>query len=61
QAIEFCVSSLAGERAMVVYQGRGALFGLDAPTLWLAGEISTSLLQSLVEEKEPMIMVDAAQ
>ena len=61
KALQFATESLSAERAMVVYQGCGSLQGLDAPTLWLSGEISTGLFQMLLEEGEPMVMVDAAE
>jgi hypothetical protein len=60
QAILFATDSIGAERALIVYEGWGLVTGLDAPTLWVTGEISTSLLQSLIEEGEPMVMIDAS-
>ena len=61
EALRYCEKTLAAERAMIVYHGFGAVRGLDAPTLWLAGAISTTLMQTLLEEKEPMVMIDATE
>lgn len=46
---------------MVVYEGQGAARGLDARTVWTLGEISHTIMRTLLEEKEPMIMMDAIE
>lgn len=61
QGALFAVNTLGAERALVVYEGHGLAHGLEAgPAMWLTGEISTSVLASLLEEREPMVLVDAA-
>ena len=61
QGVLFAIGTLAAERALVVYDGVGVAQGLDTATMWLAGEISTSLLETLLDEGDPMVMIDAAE
>lgn len=61
QGAHFAVTTLGAERALVVYEGYGVAHGIEAgPAMWLLGEISTSVLASLLEEREPMVLVDAS-
>ena len=61
QGILFAIGNLSAERAMIVYEGVGVAQGLDTATMWLVGEISTTLIQTLLEEGDPMVMIDAAE
>jgi hypothetical protein len=61
QAVLFATGQLQAERVLIVYEGMGLVCGLEASTLWLSGEISTSLLQALIEEGEPQVLVDAVE
>jgi len=61
QGAQFAVTTLGAQRALVVYEGFGLAHGLEAgPAMWLTGDISTSVLASLLEEREPMVLIDAS-
>lgn len=52
---------LGAERAIVHYAGFGVTHGFEAATLWTTGELSHTLIQSLLDEAEPMIFYDAVK
>lgn len=61
QALEFLTGTLKAERGIVVYKGQGMVHSINPELVWVAGEISTGLLQELLLEGDPMVMIDAVQ
>lgn len=59
QAISFLTDTLKAERAMVVYEGMGVTHGLPRENVWQTAELSHTVFQTLLEEKEPIVMFDA--
>ncbi|MCA9794052.1 MAG: GAF domain-containing protein [Candidatus Eremiobacteraeota bacterium] len=61
QGLGFLTERLGAERAIVHYAGFGVTHGFEAATLWTTGELSHTLIQSLLDEAEPMIFYDAVK
>lgn len=59
QALEFLTQELKAERALVLYEGLGAARGIDPETIWTFGEVSQELLRSVLQDGEPIVLIDA--
>lgn len=59
EVIPFLTDTLRAERAMVVYEGMGITHGLPQDNVWQTAELSHTVFQTLLEEREPIVMFDA--
>jgi tetratricopeptide (TPR) repeat protein len=67
-ALDAMLAQLTPERALVAFRDRDteeltaqATHGLDPQTVFLAGEISTELIKTVMRDKQSMLLVDAAR
>lgn len=59
EALGFASETLKAERSFVVFEGAGLARGLDTASLWVTGAISHTILRTLLEEQEALVMMDA--
>ncbi len=57
----FARSTIKAERALAVYEGKGVAYGFNPDSLWNVGEVSHTLLKTLLAEKQPLVMMDALE
>lgn len=67
-ALDAMLAHLSPERALVACRDQDteeltaqATHGLDPQTVFLAGEISTEMIKTVMRDKQPMLLVDAAR
>lgn len=61
RALDFARIDLGAERGLLVYEGFGLANGFNTASMWIAGDLSHTLLRSLLENREPLVLHDAIQ
>ncbi len=50
---------MKAERSLIVYEGYGLTRGLETEGIWATAAISHTVLKTMLEEKEALVMMDA--